>query len=252
MQVQGNIQRIVREIKKEDDVYFSDFKMGSFRGKTIHMTEDEVISGRKGLALKKDDITLEQLLLEKSIIKLDVIAYISTMKMFVDFSINFYFIHEGKTTKPDFDRELSEVFKSDFLKKRDEGDYVMALKRLFKLSELKDVYPIQHQIITFLNETYGALNNKKEYLRTLKNVINLDDFDSWEEYKKEIDELEDFFNKISMKSIKNDLNSIKQTKDKKQILEKLEDIISKLDNIVQPRAKNIIKNMRHLDDFLKD
>ena len=248
----SHIQNIVKEINREHSIYFVDFKMGKFEGDSIHLNKKEILKGEKKLESKKEPISMLELLLEKSIIKLDVSAFVPKYKRFIDFSINYYFLGKNLNTTPDFNFELTVIFKSDFFKKIESGNFMKALKRLYKLADVKDNHKIKRQIEHFLNSDVGKENNTKNIIQTLKSTVELEDFDSWKYFIDEIDEIKGIFYLSKMRNFGNILNKIRLSKNKKLISEELEKIINLMDKTIQPKAEKYLKRIYYLADFLTE
>jgi hypothetical protein len=247
------LREIQKKVKETDDIpglYFVDFKMGVFRGSSVHFTKNEVLKGEKETELKKGPITMAELLLTKSIIKLDISVFLKKEKRFVDFSINYYFLNNGVNTAPEFTQELSTIFKSDFNKKVEDGDYIKALKRLYRLTDVRENHKIGRKLEHFLNSPTGRADNIKNMLKTLKTTVELDDFYSWDLYMDEVDMLESIFKGDKMKGVSEKMNSIKKIKNKESISKGLEKVIDAMDGVIQPKAKNFLTNIPGLADFL--
>ena len=245
----SSLKQKVRDIKKTEGVYFADFKMGTYRGIPMHFTQGEVISGVKTITLKKEPITLEELLLTKSIIKLDVIAFIDDEKRFLDFSINYYFHNEGIYTAPDRVTELREIYRSEYTKNINMKRYMKAIKRLYKLADIQKESKIKEKIRNFLNGPVGEVSTIVSTLRTLSDVISLSNFDSWREFRIEMEMLKKYYRGKDGK-LSTVFHGLEDERNTSFIYEVLNRIITTLNSRVLEKSKKFIMNTSGISELL--
>jgi hypothetical protein len=246
-----NLQNIVKLVERGEFIYFDDFKMGTYREKSIHFTADEVIAGKKTIPLKKEPVTMEELLLNKSIIKLDVIFWYKKLHRFVELSINYYFHNEGISTRPDHHTELSRIFKNEFFEKLEDNDFIKAIKRLQRLVKLKEEAPVlKQQLEKFLNGKIGFLTQIHASLKTLSKVILLPGFNQWNEYRTEIRSIVRHLEILKSK-YGEQLREVLTIDNKEKIASEINELNGIIEKYIQIRSESFLRNLKKLPSFLE-
>ena len=177
--------------EKNPSIFITDFKCGEINGVPVRWNKSNIKSGKQKIGTTS--ITFQQCLLQKSVIKLDVVALINNT--FTEFSENYYFAL-GRFTNYEKNQSKQKIQNSLLNDARDyfrTGKLFKSLKRLFAYFLYKHVQPrLQQILVQFFNNEIGFLNKSKNELDILILI------------------LENTFRKPNRKDIINNLQIVKQ------------------------------------------
>lgn len=152
------VQENIKQIKKSKDVFFLDFKAGVRNGLPVKWNEKEIMDGFRYIDNQK--IILPAMLVEKSIVKLDVVVL--TKKLIMPISIN-YWLYKNEVNKENFKADL--LLYANYLKKKgDMVDYVKKMSLYYAL--IKDTEN-EKKMIEILNSDIGLIYT---YIGFLENI----------------------------------------------------------------------------------
>ena len=155
---------------KNPDIFIIDFKCGEHEKEPLRWNEKTIAAGYQ--VVKKKKITFQKAILQKSTIKMDIIAFIDDVA--TEFSENYYFQLNGFTSYCDFSKEeILYSIKEDILDFYQEGNIFKAFKRVFAFIKLRDKRE-DKQLIKFFNSQTGLINSIKNELEILKSVLETD------------------------------------------------------------------------------
>ena len=213
-----------QQAEKNPNIFITDFKCGEINGVPVRWNKTNIKSGKQKVGTAS--ITFQKCLLQKSVIKMDVVALINNI--FTEFSENYYFTlgqftnYEnagtyGSPHAPPFSKEVNTRNHNDGIAKREgragnrrflqiqngllneaqqyfrTGKLFKSLKRLFSYFLTKQVQPkLQELLVQFFNSEIGLLNKSKNELEILILVV------------------ENMFRKPNRKDIVNNLQVVKQ------------------------------------------
>ncbi len=178
-------QEKIIKIENHPDVFFSDFKLGSYNNMPLHWTIDEILEGEKHVEGISGNMVVffTDALQQESIIKLDVIAVIRGE--LVEITTNYYFDFGESQTYPNKDLETvkrSILYEYSKLKG---GNFYKALKRLYSFYKLifntsgstgVDIVEIAKALDALrkvFNSKLGSLNKQLSSLKTLRDLIEV-------------------------------------------------------------------------------
>jgi hypothetical protein len=152
-------------------VFITDFKCGVINGIPVRWNKQNIRSGKQKINGKL--ITFQKCLLQKAVIKLDVIAIIDGV--FSEFTENYYFKLGNFTNyneKSQMKQEIQISLLGDAKENYDNGKLFKAVKRLFAFFDLKNIQQRTQQIIIdFFNSDVGLLHKSKTELDILILVL---------------------------------------------------------------------------------
>ena len=153
------------------DIYIIDFKCGEYEREPIRWDKKTIADGYQMVG-KKKKITFQQCILQKSTIKMDIIAFIDDVA--TEFSENYYFQLNGFTSFCNFSKEeILYSIKGDILDFANEGNLFKAFKRVFAFIRIRDKRE-DKQLIKFFNSQTGLINSIKNELEIVKTVLETD------------------------------------------------------------------------------
>lgn len=210
-------QKKFKEIYNDNDIYITDFKCGvNEYSEPLRWTYNDVMAGIK------DGYKLEDCIMSKATLKLDIVALINGI--FTEYSENYY-IKYGKLQN--YDNTIlkkEEIYNSiydSYVELHDEENYFKALKRIFtllKIENQKSNEKTMKYLITIFNGNLGLLNNIINQISILKLL------------------LEQKFKPVDINDIHNNLQIIKQS-------------ISNIFEIkIQSTIYNFIDNICHINN----
>jgi len=223
-------QKKFERASKDPNMFITDFKCGEDdSGEPLRWTKQTIKKGSQVVGGK--EYKFSDVLLEKSIIKMDIIAFIDGIA--TEFSEMYYFTLNGYQNydeKP-IEKIYQEILDDgrEYLK---EGNVMKALKRVYASLNLLDKQPaIRKILVEFFNGHTGWLNSVKNDIDTLKTLtenkfrkpprdkvkenialIQQKLVNCPEKRLKEvaINELEEIKNKVSLKQMPNRLDEIRE------------------------------------------
>ena len=180
-----------QQAEKNPNIFITDFKCGEINGVPVRWNKTNIKSGKQKVGTAS--ITFQKCLLQKSVIKMDVVALINNI--FTEFSENYYFTlgqftnYEKNKSKHKIQNGLLNEAQQYFRT----GKVFKSLKRLFSYFLTKQVQPkLQELLVQFFNSEIGLLNKSKNELEILILVV------------------ENMFRKPNRKDIVNNLQVVKQ------------------------------------------
>lgn len=210
-------QKKFKEVYNDNDIYITDFKCGvNEYSEPLRWSYNDVMAG------VKDGYKLEDCIMSKATLKLDIVALINGV--FTEYSENYY-IKYGKLQN--YDNTIlkkEEIYNSiydSYVELYDEENYFKALKRIFtllKIENQKTNEKTMKYLITIFNGNLGLLNNIINQISILKLL------------------LEQKFKPVDINDIHNNLQIIKQN-------------ISNIFEIkIQSTIYNFIDNICHINN----
>lgn len=196
--------------------YITDFKCGFINNNKLYWTEKEIRKNRKEIETIKGSkfITLQEALLSKSIIKIDIL-YIDDDDIFKEITKNYFFEYDNFDTTPSSVKEDLITSLTDDAFEYKNKDYIKFLKRVYKIKRLKKV-PFNDEL-KIINSYIGRL----DYF--INHILLIDKF-----------------------------NNIKNVKNKKKIINKnLEYVNNGIKEILKIDPKIDLSNMIEKYDYMK-
>jgi predicted alpha/beta-fold hydrolase len=169
---------------KDHNIMITDFKCGVYKSNPIRWNRDKIMNGYTIINNDKKVFFTDALNME-STIKMDIIALID--KEFVEFSCNYYITHDlnGKIHKSFAENTNDEIILSlqlDVYKYKNEGNYYKMLKRIKSLRMIKEQNV--DNLTNFFNSKVGKLNHKLNALKTIRDVVEMDNIFTYNDFKK--------------------------------------------------------------------
>jgi hypothetical protein len=193
-------QNIFRTAEQDPNLYIMDFKAGIDNGEALRWNKNDIKKGFKELKNGKL-MTFQEVLLTKSVIKLDMVDYLDGY--FTEIS-EMYFFKLGDHTnynEDEFERDniLSslKISTNEYL---NEGNYFKALKRLFSYLSIKgdSKYKAEERaLIDFFNTSVGLVYKAVSEIDVLILLLNC-------EFRKP--PLKDIFNTLQI--VKQNISSV--------------------------------------------
>ncbi len=196
--------------------YITEFKCGFINNNKLYWTEKEVRKNRKEIETIKGSkfINLQEALLSKSIIKIDIL-YIDDDDIFKEITKNYFFEYDNFDTTPLSVKEDLITSLTDDAFEYKNKDYIKFLKRVYKIKRLKKV-PYNDEL-KIINSHIGRL----DYF--INHILLIDKF-----------------------------NNIKNVKNKKKIINKnLEYVNNGIKEILKIDPKIDLSNMIIKYDYMK-
>lgn len=171
-EILNNIYQLFKKKYKEayqnDSVFITDFKLGVLEhNAAIKWTRKDINQGYVDTGNRK--ITFKECLLQKSVIKIDIVHYEDNM--YKEYSVNYYFLINEHSTNPFItDKDLVNEFVLEYYKYMKEKNYFKALKRLYSLYKI--IKKPAKQLISFLNSDVGKMNHKKTSLEVILGLLD--------------------------------------------------------------------------------
>lgn len=228
LEVKNEFINMMKDIKsKKDYIYFMEFMCGvDDKGEPLLWTIDEIIKGKKG------DYNLINVLNEKSVIKIEIVAYLNSQ--FIPFSDVFHFqigsigINQEKITKdtiPSLSKEIKKYY--------DLKNYMKVLKRLFVISIVENKDILSKKLINIFQSDIGLIYKTKSDVSTIIKV------------------LEKYNNKITIERIKNTMQILKDRLNTQTAIifsKSFYDLFDKIEtnnntNIIMKKLKKIEQNL---------
>lgn len=217
LKIKKLFQKKFKEVYNDNDIYITDFKCGvNEYSEPLRWSYNDVMAG------VKDGYKLEDCIMSKATLKLDIVALINGV--FTEYSENYY-IKYGKLQN--YDNTIlkkEEIYNSiydSYVELYDEENYFKALKRIFtllKIENQKTNEKTMKYLITIFNGNLGLLNNIINQISILKLL------------------LEQKFKPVDINDIHNNLQIIKQN-------------ISNIFEIkIQSTIYNFIDNICHINN----
>jgi hypothetical protein len=229
-------QEKFRVVENNPNLYITDFKCGiDSDGEALRWDKDDM---KKGVKILKNGrmMTFQEILLTKSVIKLDMVDYLDGY--FTEISEMYFFKFGDHTNyhEDELDKEhllvALKVATNEYL---NEGNYFKALKRLFSYISIKDENKYKKEameLIDFFNTSVGLIYKAKSELDTLLLVLN------------------NKFRKPALKDIFNTLQIIKQNLSGVFDIP-LKDVTTKIDKICLYNSYSKVESeIEELRDYL--
>jgi hypothetical protein len=160
------IQKLVKHASSTANAYYSDFKCGENRGKKLHWTAEQVAKG------KNDGKSLESCILQKGVIKLDVI--VPLQGRFVEATTFFIVGNRDHLINMDdnFASHFADMLKED-IKELWYDKPFKALKRLFSLARYEKNLPLLEKLAPILSGNVSLLSQVASDLETMVRLIEV-------------------------------------------------------------------------------
>jgi hypothetical protein len=163
-----------KEAEQDPDIFIVDFKCGEYKkepvrwNKTNIKKEYQIIDGER--------ITLDECLLMKSTIKMDVIALINGV--FAEFSDNYYLSINGMKNYEEFtDEEVKKELIESAKEEYKDNNLFKYLKRVYSVFNLESGKKReQEELIKFFNSTTGLINKNKNELEIILRLLEENKF----------------------------------------------------------------------------
>jgi hypothetical protein len=222
-------RRKFEKAESNPSIFITDLKCGEIAGNPIRWNKSTIKTGKQ--KVNKKQITFQECILMKSMIKLDVVVLIHGV--FVEFSENYYFNIGGHTNYEEpqnIQKSLLQDAHSFFLNKK----LFKATKRIFSflLSEKREL-KLQQTIVSFFNSQVGFLNKNKTELEILLTVLN------------------NSFRKPSRTDIVNNLQMIKQNINRVTGIDMKDNISETIDLICRRRIQEMKSGIEVLKSYLQ-
>lgn len=163
-------RKIFKEINEIPNLYITDFKSGMYGSQPIRWDYKDIMKGYKVID-EYIKINFVDTLTQKSIIKLDVIAYLDDE--FIEVTTNYYFNFVGKNktyNEPSIKTENNKLLYSSDQKKPE--NYYKSLKLLYNYYKLNDDKKRMDDLTKIFNSKLGELYKYMNSLKTLSLLIN--------------------------------------------------------------------------------
>lgn len=227
----------------KDEIYFIEFMCGVDKeGKSLKWTLDEIIKGRK------DEYSFYNVLDKRSIIKIEVVGYIDSK--FIPMSNVFEFktsdgkgINQAKTTLDTVDSLKKEVKKY-----HEKKIFMKVLKRLFIISLVEKNISLSEKLIDIFQSDIGKIYKVKSDVDAMKRVLELyDDKTTINRIHDNIQLQKETIATQSSHSFNKQFydlfDDVYKSSDKIVMLKSMEEIITKINNVVNTLLKTqITKN----------
>jgi hypothetical protein len=152
------------------DIFIIDFKCGEHKGEPLRWDKKTIEDGYQMVGKKK--ITFQQCILQKSTVKMDIIAFIDDTA--TEFSENYYFQLNGFSSYHRYTKEeILYSIKEDILDFYEEGNLFKSFKRVFAFIKMRDKHE-DRQLTKFFNSQTGLVNSIKNELEIVKSVLEND------------------------------------------------------------------------------
>jgi hypothetical protein len=162
-------QKKFERASKDPNIFITDFKCGEDdKGEPLRWTKQTIKKGSQVVGGK--EYKFVDVLLQKSIIKMDIIAFIDGIA--TEFTEMYYFTlngYQNYDNKP-IEKIYEEILEDgrEYLK---QGNVMKALKRVYaSLNLLDKEKPIRKMLVEFFNGHTGWLNSVKNDIDTLKTL----------------------------------------------------------------------------------
>lgn len=229
-------QDIFQTAEKNPNLYITDFKAGiDSNREALRWNKNDINRGFKQLKNGKL-VTFQDILLTKSVIKLDLVDYLDGY--FTEISEMYFFKFGSHTNyyEDEFEKEhmLTEL-KINTNSLLEEGNYFKALKRLFSYLSIKDQVKYKDELIRlihFFNSNVGLIYKAKSELDVLLLLLQ-------NEFRKP--PLKDIFNTLQI--VKQNLSGVFEIS--------LKDVTTMIDKIcLYDSYSAVIKALKELSDYL--
>jgi hypothetical protein len=227
--------------KKSTNIFIIDFKAGidPKTNLSLRWTYDDLI--KSSITIDGRDFKFQDILTQKSTIKLDVIAIIN--KKFTEFSENYYF-HIGNSKTYEKRMTLNQILKSfliDVKKLSHEGNFYKALKRLLSYYKISKTNEKERTILqNFFNSSSG-----KNY----KIISDLEIIIIVMTQKFKICPIKKI--KEGLQHIDMDLDKIIKLKTRKGVFNAISKMIVKMKLLLMEDTKVFINNNKFLEKYIK-
>ncbi len=201
----------------------------------IRWTPQDVIKGYTKL-INGQKFSLKQGFLSKSIIKLDLIAWVNG-NHFTDFSVIYQFTHKGQPING-IQLFLDTTLREDILSFFNDGKYYKMAKRIFAYALLEDDKNTIKELTTLFNSDLGRIYVVYGDILTLQNLIqNENDIP----YDKILFEIDQFRNRLANITIPAYLKE----------RTRLNDVITHLHNIENHNRPKMLKELASMKKYLE-
>ncbi len=226
-EVVKNFQYMMKNIKVEDNIYFIEFKCGVDKdGEPLYWTIQQVLQGRNG------NYKLSNVLDEKSIIKIEIVAYIDGK--FIPFSDVFHFqINDKGINQEKITIDTVESLSKDINKYYKDKNTMKVLKRLFIISNLEKNTKLSENLISIFQSDIGFLYKTKSDIQTIISV------------------LEKYNNKLLIERVHSSLQTIKESLSTQTAHKFSAQVYSTFDKIQKLKSsKSIVRRLTKLTDLI--
>lgn len=146
-----------------NNVFFTDFKFGHWKGFPIHWSMEDIKNGF--IQIENNIFTFKECLQMKSTIKVDYVLIVTND--IIEVTYNYYFIFSNFSTTPFTEKTLKKNYKMSLFKEIDEKNYYKAYKYLYKLNQNKKFAKPINKIGNLIKK-----KSQKEALDLIKNQIS--------------------------------------------------------------------------------
>jgi hypothetical protein len=225
--------------------YITDFKCGlNSNGEALKWTKKEVKENKKQL-LDGSFITLDNAILQKSTIKIDVISFINNT--FIEISENYYIKINGVSNYDKLELNNDEIIESIKQSEKDEvkdNNYNKALKRFFSWNYAKNKNaPILIKLVEFFNSSVGILNKARSDLDVIILLLEQDIPVSVNQILSAIDNIKFQVSYNTIEDYTDDFLRLENLKSKKILYSSLVHLREKIYKLVNSLSKEFYKKI---------
>ena len=225
--------------------YITDFKCGlNIDDEPLKWTKEEVKKNKK-LLLDDSYITLDEAILQKSIIKIDIVSFINNT--FVEISENYYIKIEGisnyEVDEVD-ENKIKDSIKKSQLEEVSNNSYNKALKRFFSylyIINKKDKKLIE--LVDFFNSSIGILNKARSDLDVLILLLEKNIPVNTNQLLTAIDNIKFNSSYNTIIELTNDFLKLEKIKNKRLLYVPLVHLREKIYNLVNEYSKTFYKKI---------
>jgi len=226
--VYAHFKSLFYHVSKLDKIVITDFKIGDKR-----WTYDDIMSKQK------DEMSFDDALNIKGIIKLDIIALINGR--FYEITEVYQMCFNGKCNIEYKKDEIIKDLVDEYKLKTNEGNYMKALKKMYSIIKIKNPNdPKLDVLLDYFNSPIGLLYRNKSELETLSIVLDNDKFN--------LDDvrfsLESIKEQVSAFPVPNYLEEIIKKKTKKEMTKLIQKQVSDILGFLNRDAKRFIQEKR--------
>ena len=243
-EVVSAFKEMITRLKTHKNVYFIKFMAGVDKNNDpVYWEKDDVIKG--SVVKDKKMYYLVDILNEKSVIKIDIVAYINGY--FIPFSNVYEFkkdnvgINQDKTTIDSVDSLAKDIKKF-----YDKKNYMKILKRLFIISTVQKNESLFNKLVTIFQSDVGKLYQIKSYVGTISDL--LEKYSDPDTVKKVMDELQALKDTASKQTLKQFPESFYMlfnvSSNPKKIIENCNEISDIILSLINDQCKKIMKSQK--------
>lgn len=223
--------------------YITDFKCGiNSDGEDLKWTKQEVTANKKQL-LDNSYVTLDEVIQQKSTIKIDVVSFINNT--FVEISENYYIKLNGKTNFDESklnEKDIVENIKENEREEVKNDNWNKALKRNFSWRYLINKNdPKLIKLLDYFNSSVGILNKARSDLDVLILLLEKDIPVLMKQLLSALDNMKFQISYNTIIDLTNDFVKLEKIKSKKMLYKPLLALREKIFNLVNDLSKSFYK-----------